>query len=532
MDHGTGAGPDGPHSHSQHRNSLSGSTGGWSVSSQTGLPSHRTLGTGANGGEAEEEESFVDKISNWWRQVMNDGPAPPSPGGGSTGTPTMIRRDGEPSSVPTTTIPNGSSVATALLVSPFSAKPIPPPPPSSSLDHQQQEHQVAVATPIIEDDEPAAPPGCGVGLFTAAQAVVASRRFLKLNKPKAGSSFHRLSIDNQFSSALSGTHQLHESQSQREDGSMVVGGDGVVAMSSPTSPHPPPPAACAWEEAIATSFLVRSYDYMRSKQKVPAGGCIYKLIGVDMYSFDSKLYHIAQHVELPPPPTPGPSALALPPSQRFPPLLIINLQLPLYAPSIFGGNNGEGHSLVYYFALPEGWQPEDVNNPAALGLAQRFFGNGVEFDGQPTRDRLKLLPRIVNVDEWAVEGPLSGAEVRLLRSYNGKPLLTRPQQRFYADPNGTYLEIDLDVHSYAYIARRAFYGYLGRLAPVVFENAFVLQGNRPEELPEVILGAARVHRVDFTKARPFPAQSIEQLGNGTEPRCEEAPPPSPVKRGE
>ena len=43
-------------------------------------------------------------------------------------------------------------------------------------------------------------------------------------------------------------------------------------------------------------------------------------------------------------------------------------------------------------------------------------------------------------------------EQALLRRYNDKPLLTRPQQRFFLTPE--YLEIDLDVHNYAYLARK------------------------------------------------------------------------------
>ena len=38
-----------------------------------------------------------------------------------------------------------------------------------------------------------------------------------------------------------------------------------------------------------------------------------------------------------------------------------------------------------------------------------------------------------------------------------------------------YLEVDLDVHAYAFIARRAFSGFTPRLSSVVFENAFVVQ---------------------------------------------------------
>lgn len=95
---------------------------------------------------------------------------------------------------------------------------------------------------------------------------------------------------------------------------------------------------------------------------------------------------------------------------------------------------------------------------------------------QPTRDRLKLLPRIVNVDEWGKNAPLSGPEIRLIRNYNGKPLLMRPQQSFILDSQRRYFEIDVDVHRYAYIARRAFYGYIPRLASAIFENGFVIQG--------------------------------------------------------
>lgn len=69
-----------------------------------------------------------------------------------------------------------------------------------------------------------------------------------------------------------------------------------------------------------------------------------------------------------------------------------------------------------------------------------------------TRDRLKLIPRVVNVDQWAVEGPLSGAEHKLLANYNDKPLMTKPQHRCFRGPG--YFEIDIDVHSYAFIARR------------------------------------------------------------------------------
>jgi hypothetical protein len=106
-----------------------------------------------------------------------------------------------------------------------------------------------------------------------------------------------------------------------------------------------------------------------------------RLLGVDIFSFDSKVDHIAQRIELPPAPTLGPAAAALGPDKRIPPLLIVNLQLPTYAPSVFGSNDGPGQSLVYYFALPEGWEPDMVENRIALEMLQRCIANGTEADG-------------------------------------------------------------------------------------------------------------------------------------------------------
>jgi len=49
--------------------------------------------------------------------------------------------------------------------------------------------------------------------------------------------------------------------------------------------------------------------------------------------------------------------------------------------SLFGSNDGKGHSLVYYFGLPEGWEPSMVENRAALALWQRFVHDDIEADG-------------------------------------------------------------------------------------------------------------------------------------------------------
>lgn len=49
--------------------------------------------------------------------------------------------------------------------------------------------------------------------------------------------------------------------------------------------------------------------------------------------------------------------------------------------SFFGKSDGHGHSLVYYFGLPDGWEPSMMDNKQALALWQRFVHDGTESDG-------------------------------------------------------------------------------------------------------------------------------------------------------
>ncbi len=303
---------------------------------------------------------------------------------------------------------------------------------------------------IVEDDEAQAP-GC-ISLLTAAQVIRAQRRFLSVIK--AGESVQRVSLD-------------PDNENRK---------------------------VCSWAAPDPTTFLIRSKGYMKDKIKVPALCSLYTLVECDNFSFDTKVDHIAEHVELP---VPSEEALEASKRLQLPPLLIVHLQMPMYSPSLFGPNNGDTCSLIYYSELNGACEAPEY----ALDMARRLIQDGVEEDGQRTRDRLKLLPRIVNVDEWGELAPLSNTELKLVKNYNGKPLLMRPQQRFFTGQEGQYFEIDVDIHNYAYIARRAFYGYVPRLGPAVFENGFVIQGNNENELPEILLMCARVFRIDFTKTK-------------------------------
>jgi len=252
----------------------------------------------------------------------------------------------------------------------------------------------------------------------------------------------------------------------------------------------------SYEDASSSVFQIRSLDYVKTKIKQPSLPAMYQLVTADVWSLPSKQAHIAQHLQLPPSGSPVMAG-----DVELPPLLIFNLQLPLYMATLFGPSDGEGISIVFVFRLPEGFDPTAFPNQKALELYKRFLTDQKEEDGSQTRDRLKIIPRIVNVEEWVEKGPLSSAEHKLLTAYNDKPILARPQHTFYEGHN--YFEVDLDVHKYNFLARRSITNYLQRLSLVVWENAFVVQGNDPDELPEHLLGTSRMYRFDFMHAKPL-----------------------------
>lgn len=180
----------------------------------------------------------------------------------------------------------------------------------------------------------------------------------------------------------------------------------------------------SWSSIDSNTFKVRGKKYFRDKKKefAPNYAAFYPF-GVDVFLSPWKIDHIARFVELP---TVGSSGV-------IPPILVVNLQIPLYPPTIFqNDHNGEGMSFVFYFRLSENYSKElPVHFQESI---QRFIRDETEkIKGfavnkyVPFRDRLKFLGRVVNIEELH----LSAAEKKLMNAYNEKPVLSHPQHEFY-----------------------------------------------------------------------------------------------------
>ncbi|XP_073018961.1 uncharacterized protein [Primulina eburnea] len=245
----------------------------------------------------------------------------------------------------------------------------------------------------------------------------------------------------------------------------------------------------SWSQIDTNTFKVRGRNYNKDKRKEIASSFdAYVPFGADLFLSPRKINHVAQFVELP----------AIDSRGEVPPILVVNLQIPLYPATIFQNeNDGPGMNVVFYFKLSENYSkclpvPFQENFRRIIDNETEKI-KGFPMDTiAPVRERLKILAGVANIEDLE----LNGAERKLMHAYNEKPILSRPQHEFFSGEN--YFEIDLDIHRFNYIARKGFETFRDRIKHCIFDFGLTIQGNKAEDLPECILCCIRLKEIDYS----------------------------------
>lgn len=242
-----------------------------------------------------------------------------------------------------------------------------------------------------------------------------------------------------------------------------------------------------WAQIDATRFNVRQGpNYRRTKLKAASASALLELVAVDVYQSTAKVDNVGSIVDL---------SKLKPPTGELD-LFIVNCQVPSYQPSnpLWGEKQGDGpgFNFVTYFAVPPAIREMlDLSEPSlqAVRLLKDFMQHP-----SWVSERFKAIGIVVNPQEQR----LGRAERHLLETYNGQPILTRPQHRFYRG-NG-YFEVDVNAHDFNYVARKGLVGVSDHACNMVLDFGFVLEGQEDHELPEQILGSVRLCQVDVRQA--------------------------------
>ncbi|CAN6451037.1 unnamed protein product [Victoria cruziana] len=226
--------------------------------------------------------------------------------------------------------------------------------------------------------------------------------------------------------------------------------------------------ANGWASPSGDVFNVRGPNYFTRRQKVPANpDYLLQPIGVDWLRSTDRMDDV---VGRPDNPIGGALRRAQSRGESLKAFIIaVNLQIP----------GRDQHSAVFYFGSDEPIHPGS--------LLFRFVNADDEFRNA----RFKIVNHIVQ-GPWIVRKAVGNHAACLL----GRAL----QVRYVRGTN--YLEIDVDIGSSS-LATAILRLALGYVTNITIDMGFLVEAQAEEDLPERLIGAVRIARLEMSSAVPI-----------------------------
>lgn len=260
-----------------------------------------------------------------------------------------------------------------------------------------------------------------------------------------------------------------------------------------------------WCPLAAERFVTRSGpEYKKNKLKSPSGTAVYECVCCDVWTLASKRPHVASYMQLP-------QRELKPPANRpdlapIPELLVVNMMLPSYMPNALGKKriDGPGQSVVLFAKISD-WAKQNIEDPS-VQLWSRFVH---AFDGDPFRERLKMVTRLENLEEL----DLGWRTKSLVPRFNGVPWLVRPEYEFHKGRG--YFEIDIDYHLFKYPILYSAVPLLEKITNCILDCCLMVQAESDAEMPERVLVAVTIRDLTLSAA---PEIDLVQMDNSKEKR--------------
>lgn len=203
---------------------------------------------------------------------------------------------------------------------------------------------------------------------------------------------------------------------------------------------------------------------------------------------------------------------------KIPDVLIVHFTLPYESPSMFNPTtDGPGGECIYYLRPSTRFLEEISGKVQPTTPATQLFHKWCTLCEQDAkmRGRFKCMALVRDMERH---------NFGLLKTYNGKPVLITDSGVAQGGYHGNvrYLELTVNVHAWAYMAKKGFVSLMPKFPHMQLEVGFTIEALDDSEMPECMLGSTLLSYISDTTGPVIPPEMQVSVLHG--------PPCAPIVR--